>query len=182
MNLIVVHGPPGVGKRSVAKELVAQTGYKLFNYHALGSVLGPIFGFGSAPFLELRDAFYPRIIRQAMNGGVTGLIATFIFEPSIKPEMFAELTREIGERGGRVFFAGLTCDEAEHERRVETPSRVPLGQLATFEPLRQLLSRGEFAFPDLPGPSVSIDTTHLDPRGVARSILEQLPGEMRRSG
>ena len=47
MNLILLYGPPAVGKLTTAKELASQIGYKIFHNHHTQDMVYPIFGFKS---------------------------------------------------------------------------------------------------------------------------------------
>lgn len=50
MKLIFLYGPPAVGKLTVAKELAALTGFKLFHNHLTVDVATSIFEHGSEPY------------------------------------------------------------------------------------------------------------------------------------
>lgn len=174
MKLLIVHGAPGVGKYSVASELVSRTGYRLLHYHALAALLGPPLGHGSPSFIALRDRLYADVVRAAARAGLTGLVSTFIFEPTVPLEALAELREDVD---ADLFFVGLTCEEGEHRRRVEARQRGSLGGSRDFTTLAPLLRQGVFDFPPLPGPAIIIDTTHLSPTAVADRALAALPEE-----
>jgi hypothetical protein len=53
MNLVVIYGPPASGKLTVAQELSAITGYKLFHNHLTVNAVAALFEFGSAEFMRL---------------------------------------------------------------------------------------------------------------------------------
>ena len=178
MKLVLVHGAPGVGKFTVASQLVSQTGFQLLHYHTLAALLGPLLGYGSPHFVAMRDRFYAEAIRAAARSELSGVVSTFIFEPSISLEALEELWQDIG---ADLFFVGLTCAIEEHRRRVENRERGSLGGINDFGPLAAMLRQGTFAFPHLPGPAITIDTTHLNPETVATAVIDVLPEHWRMS-
>jgi hypothetical protein len=174
MDLVVVHGPPGIGKRTIAEELVGRTGYGLLAAHHIGCALGPVFGWGSEAFNELRDSIFPAIVERAMGEGLRGLVFTFIFEPTVRVEQFEALAGAARRSGGRSLFVGLTCGRDEHLGRAVDPSRAPLLKWSDAEGLARALDSGVFDFPKLPERSIVIDTTGRSPQESADEITRQL--------
>jgi predicted kinase len=172
MRFVIVHGAPGVGKFTVASKLVSRTGYRLLHYHALGALFGPLLGYGSPHFIEMRDRFYPEVVRAAVRSGLSGVISTFIFEPTVPLDALTDLWEDVS---ADLFFIGLTCTEDEHRRRVENRERGSLGGINDFELLAGMLRQGTFTFPDLPGPAITIDTTHLSPGAIVNIVMAALP-------
>ncbi len=180
MHLIVVHGVPGVGKRTVCTELARLTGFGFFDSHHLAVLLGPVFGFSTPPFNHLRDAIYDRVIEAAAHSELTGLIATCIFEPSVKVERFQRHARRTHESGGETAFVGLVCDQEELQRRVTSADRVPLQKWTDVHGLQRAMESGHFDFPELPDLAMIVDTTRMSGSEAARHIFERLPKDMRR--
>ena len=58
MKLIFLYGAPGTGKLTVARELAALTGYRLFHNHLTVDLAKAIFDFGTPDYLE-----YVRFLR-----------------------------------------------------------------------------------------------------------------------
>ncbi|WP_199750190.1 AAA family ATPase [Amycolatopsis sp. WAC 04169] len=79
MDFVVIFGPPAVGKMTVGEELCKLTGFKLFHNHmAVEPVLG-IFPFGSPPFGRLVDEFRRRVIEEAADAALPGLVYTYVW-------------------------------------------------------------------------------------------------------
>ena len=173
MKLVIVHGAPGVGKFTIASQLVSRTRFRLLHYHTLAALLGPLLGYGSPHFIEMRDRFYAETIRTAAHSKLSGVVSTFIFEPTISLKTLGKLWQDVD---ADLFFVGLTCAVDEHRRRVENRARGSLGGNNDFGPLEAMLRQGTFAFPHLPGPAITIDTTHLNPEVVANAVINALPG------
>lgn len=65
MKLIILYGPPGVGKLTVAKELAKLTGYKVFHNHLTIEPLAALFEWGSAPYNRLIHKFRSELLEAA---------------------------------------------------------------------------------------------------------------------
>ena len=123
MKLIFIYGMPAVGKLTVAQELAAITGYRLFHNHLVVDLLLTVFEFGSPQFVALREEFWLSIFQQAARSGLSGMIFTFNPESTIRPEFIPKLIKTLAEAGSRVEFVELTCPLAEVRRRIAGLSR-----------------------------------------------------------
>lgn len=170
MDLVVIHGPPGIGKRTISERVAELTGYGLFNLHMLGASFSGIFDWGTPPFYALRDELYPVVVRRALAGRDDGLVMTFIFEPTVRLEHF----EEFAAAADRSLFVGLVASLPEHARRITDPSRPAEKRWADAGGLADLLATGEFDFPPLPARSIVLDTTAMTPEAAAAEIVTQL--------
>ena len=70
MKLIFLHGLPGVGKLTVARQLAALTGFKLFHNHLTVDLVTSVFEFGSEPLSceENRIEVFARLSRPISQG------------------------------------------------------------------------------------------------------------------
>ena len=173
MNLIFLHGPPGVGKLTVARELAAVTGYRLFHNHLTVDLVSSVFDFGTEPFVLLRERIWLSVMREAAERDVS-LIFTFAPERTVRESFIAEAIGAVESAGGQVLFVELTCAAEELERRIESPARGDFGKLRSIELYRGLQAAGVFDYPKLPEASLSLDTTDRPPEESARLIAEHL--------
>ena len=74
MKLVILYGPPGVGKLTVGRELAALTGFKLFHNHLTVDLAAAVFDFKSRPFIDLRDRIWLLVFDRAIEAGVEGMI------------------------------------------------------------------------------------------------------------
>lgn len=58
MRLLFLYGPPAAGKLTIARELAAATGFRVFHNHVTVDALLSVFEFGSPPFIELRERIW----------------------------------------------------------------------------------------------------------------------------
>lgn len=170
MKLIFLHGLPGVGKLTVARELARLTGYRLFHNHLTVDLVCSLFPFGSEPFIILREQIWLAAFAEAARNSVS-LIFTFSPERTVRERFIQDAISVIGGAGGQTIFGELTCAEEELQRRIEDPSRKKFGKLASVEKYRSLQEAGVFQFPTLPK-GITLDTTNQSPAESAKQIGE----------
>ena len=173
MKLIFIHGAPAVGKLTVARELAALTGLRLFHNHLTVDLVSAVFDFGTAPFIALREQVWLAVFREAAERNIS-LIFTFNPESTVRAHFIQDAIEAVKSGGGQVVFVELTCAQDELEQRIESPSRNEFGKLSSLALYRQLKQAGAFEFPALPDSGLSFDTTHKTPAETARLIGESL--------
>lgn len=172
MKLIFIHGAPAVGKLTVARELAALTGFRLFHNHLTVDLVSSLFPFGSESFIVLREQIWLAALTEAARQNLS-LIFTFNPERTVRERFIQDAIEVVEAAGGRVVFVELTCGEDELERRMEDWSRKEFGKLASTEQYRSLKTSGAFEFPTLPE-GLSVDTTNRSPADSAQLIREQV--------
>lgn len=178
MHLIFLHGVPGVGKRTIAKELASELGFPFLDFQNLTHLLGPVFGYNSEAFGTLRNTAYKDILDSALALPEDGLIASFTYDRFVDLDQYGGFINAAKDSGGIGLFVGLTCDEEELKGRVEDPDR----QAAKGDGLALMeddFSKATLETPDLPGPSITINTTGEAPEHTVQNILATLPDDMK---
>ena len=126
MDLVVIFGPPAVGKMTVGHEVAKLTGFKLFHNHMVVEPVLDIFAFGSAPFGRLVTEFRRRIIEEAADEELPGLVFTYVW--ALEDEQDNDLVRSfvdiVEARGGRAYFVELLADQAVRLLRNTTEFRL----------------------------------------------------------
>jgi hypothetical protein len=61
MRLLVIFGPPAVGKMTVGREVAARSSFRLFHNHASIEPLLEVFGFGVPSFNRLLAEWRRRV-------------------------------------------------------------------------------------------------------------------------
>ena len=122
MKLIFIYGLPATGKLTVAQELAAITGFKLFHNHQVVDLLLSVFEFGSPEFVAFREEFWLSVFDQACRNRLPGMIFTFAPEATVRPAFISKFT-SVAAAGGEVDFIELTCPLAELKRRMGSLSR-----------------------------------------------------------
>lgn len=174
MRLIFLHGTPGVGKLTVARELARVTGYKLFHNHLTVDLVGSVFEFGTPPFIELREKIWLEVFSEGASNEVKGIIFTFAFEPTVREGFVQRVSTAVESRGGEVSFVKLTCSPEELEKRITSESRSRFGKLTSLEQFRELNDAGAFIDPGVTKDRLVLDTTNLTPEEAAAMISREL--------
>jgi hypothetical protein len=174
MKLVFLHGMPGVGKLTVARELATLTKFKLFHNHLTVDLVLSLFEFGTPPFVELRERIWLDAFAQACDARLEGMIFTFAFEKTVRGEFVPNVVKVVESRGGEVIFVNLHCDSDELEKRITDPAREKFGKLTSLELFRQLNSSGTFDTPNNVPDRLLVNTTNVSPSEAARKIAAQL--------
>lgn len=177
MKLVFIYGLPAVGKLTVAQELSALTGYKLFHNHLAVDVLLSVFDFGSPAFIELREQIWLSVFEHASRSQLPGLIFTFAPEATVRPDFVDRAIDVVTRNFGEVIFIELTCPPAELKQRINSPSRRQFGKLTSVPLFEQLQAEGKFDASQMPAPSLSIDTAACTPQRAAARIARMLAAD-----
>lgn len=170
MKLLFLHGPPAVGKLTVAREVAARTGWRLFHNHLAVDLVLSVYDFGTPGFVALREEIWLAVFRRALADGLPGLIFTFSPENSVPQRFIDDLFAEIVAKGGDVIAVEMTASEAELERRMGDASRRERRKLVDVALYRDLRARGVFATPKIPASRLSLDMERLTPADAAAQI------------
>jgi hypothetical protein len=174
MKLIFIYGLPATGKLTVAKELAAATGYKLFHNHLAVDLLLPVFEFGSEEFVRLREEMWLLVFAEACRGGVPGMIFTFAPERTVTEGFVGNVVELMTRMGGEVEFVRLECPTEELRERMGAESRQAYGKLTSVEQFDELHADGVFETGGMPAARVTVDTGRCSPDEAARVIAKAL--------
>lgn len=182
MRLVFLYGPPAVGKLTVAREVAARTGWRLFHNHLTVDLVLSVYDFGTPGFIALREQIWFAVIRRALADRLPGLIFTFNPETTVPQRFIADLWTEVTQAGGEVVPIELTASESEIERRLDAASRRTMKKLIDLALYRDLRARGTFATPIIPAPRLTLDTTNRGAIETAERIVAFLsPASAERS-
>jgi hypothetical protein len=171
MRLVFLHGPPAVGKLTVARELAARTGFKLLHNHLTIDLVAAVFPFGSEPYKRLINRFRRDLIAESAREGVD-LIFTFVYSAHEDDDLVRELIEPVQASGGTVLFVRLTCATPELLLRVQSDSRRAFGKLTDPDDLSAVLRRYNFGEAVPFGENLEIDTTNLLPAEAVVRIID----------
>lgn len=123
--LLVIFGPPAVGKMAVGRALAAGGEWRLFHNHASVELLLPVFDYGSPPFVTLDVEIRRRVIQEAAAAS-TRLVFTYVWsldDPADRDYIEA-LIAPYPAAGLPVAFVELAADLDTRLTRNRTPERL----------------------------------------------------------
>ena len=170
MKLVIIYGPPAVGKLTVAKELAKLTKFKIFHNHLTVDLLNSLFKFGSDSFFKFSDKIRTEMLEEAAKQGINGVILTFCYGYPDDNAWIKKLISKIEKQKSKIYFVHLYADKKELHKRVKHLSRGDYDKVKTTKGLNESLKRWDFFTPMPFVKSLSIDNTTLKPIKVAQTI------------
>ncbi|GAA0975875.1 hypothetical protein ENKNEFLB_03660 [Nocardioides aquaticus] len=110
-ELLLVTGPPAVGKMTVGRALCARSDFRLFHNHHTIEPLIEVFGHGTPAFTVLNEEFRRRVVEEAARSG-TRLVFTFVWAVDLEEDavVVSALVRPYLDAGLPVSVLELTAD------------------------------------------------------------------------
>jgi hypothetical protein len=180
-TLVVIVGPPAVGKMAVGRALEELTGFPLFHNHMSIELVLPFFPFGSAPFSRLVSGFRERLFTEVAASELPGLIFTWVWDFDDPSDLrYIRGVRERFENEGvRCVFVELRADletrlmrNRSELRLAEKPSKREVeaseARLRAAETRHRMNSNGDFPFAE----HLPIENSRMQPDEVARRIAD----------
>ena len=178
MKLVILFGPPAVGKTTIGKILESKTDFKLFHNHMIMDGVMHLFGVGTPAEDRLSRIIRENVMREAAVSG-TNLIFTYVWNfAKEKGKANIDFYKSIYEDiGGEVIFVELIAPLQTRVDRASDPSRniekkyspdsdrvLALNETHNFE------SPKPFYYENY----ISIDTEQKSPEVISGEILEFL--------
>ena len=108
MRLLLITGPPAVGKMTVGRAVAERSTYRLFHNHHTIELLLDVFDYGTPAFRTLNSEFRRRVVEEAASAG-TDLVFTYVWGMDAAEE--AEwLARLVAPYDDRVAVVELVAD------------------------------------------------------------------------
>jgi hypothetical protein len=123
-ELLLLFGPPAVGKMTVGQELAKVTDYRLLHNHRVIDLLTDYFEFASGSFTRVARTFLDVFFEEAAASGLRVIFTMgWRFDEPENAEMVAGWMRPFVERGGRVSFVELRAPLEVRLERNESANR-----------------------------------------------------------
>ena len=173
MRLLLLYGPHGVGKLSVAEEIARATNLRLFQNHLTVRIVAEVFGYGAPEFWRIVEAFTFDVIRSAVASKID-LILPFVYGCPGDDQLLERLFDVVEVEHGEVLLARLRCSREELLRRVASESRIPHGKIVDAQAVASLLDTYDL-WAEIPKrASFTVDSTSLTPRSTANRVVKGL--------
>ncbi|MFA4975430.1 MAG: hypothetical protein WC839_03240 [Candidatus Paceibacterota bacterium] len=171
-KLLIIFGPPAVGKTTVGKIIESKLDFKLFHNHMVMDSIMHLFGVGTPSEDKLSRIIRENVIKEAAEVGMN-LIFTYVWNfAKEKGKTNIDFYKNIYEStGGKVFFVELFAPlsvRAEHAnsptRNVEKKYAPNRERVLALENTLNFTSPDPFFYPEF---YLKIDTTNISPEKVA---------------
>ena len=182
--LLMLFGPPAVGKMTVGRAVCARSTFRLFHNHMTIEPLAETFGHGSPQFNRLNDAFRRQVLEEAASSGID-LIFTYVWGVELEEDL--ALTKAYAEIfDGDVAFVELRAGLDTRLDRNHTPGRLADKRskrdldwsddnVRSMEQHRMTTEQPSIADELLTAhPHLVLDNTHLSPNQTASCIVDWL--------
>ncbi|KKQ26787.1 MAG: hypothetical protein US45_C0046G0011, partial [Candidatus Nomurabacteria bacterium GW2011_GWA1_37_20] len=123
-KLLIIFGPPAVGKTSVGKVLESRSNFKLFHNHMVMDSIMHLFGVGTLSEDKLSRIIRENVIKEAAEAGMN-LIFTYVWNfAKEKGKTNIDFYKNIYEStGGEVIFIELVAPLSVRAERANNPMR-----------------------------------------------------------
>lgn len=175
MKVVIIYGPPGVGKLTVAKRLAKMTGFRLFHVHLIADAILSLFPYGAKEFVPLMEKMRLEFMKAAADSRrIAGVILTGVYSPKTKIDLSEKLIRKLSKiTRVRVFLVKLNCSEQQLYKRIKHPSRRLFKKIHEKGALKYLLKNFRLNATIKLKESLAIDNTKFPAGRCARQIKRQ---------
>lgn len=180
-TLVLIFGPPAVGKMAVGRELSRLTGIPLFHNHQSIEAVLPVFEFGSPPFNRLVGGFRDAVFTEVATSDLPGLIFTYVwtFGETGDLDFVRKVSGIFEAEGARTVFVELWAPteirlkrNRTEERLLAKPSKRDVdasnARLLAADERYRFTSDGNFPFPN----HLRIDNSDVSARDAAQQIVD----------
>ena len=126
MKLVIIFGPPAVGKMTVGRELAKITGLKLLHNHMSLELVNQFFDFGTPPLRRLDKLIRFGIFKEVAKSDLPGLIFTFVW--ALNEQEDEDYVNEIAaifeNEGAEVCYVELYTPLEQRLIRNKQPDRI----------------------------------------------------------
>ncbi len=178
-KVIVLYGPLGVGKLTVAKELSKETNFKVFHSHLLSDMLSEFFNTGTRDLADSFRDLWLYLFKGLLKSNNKGVIITLVYGVQTfkgkEDNTFFFQIKKIGEENkAKVIFVKLECSNEELKKRVQSNDRKKYKKVTDVSVLENIRRKYKV---DEKAPfveSIVVNTTNLISKQTVKKIIKSL--------
>jgi predicted kinase len=169
---VILYGPPGAGKLTVARALSDRYGMRVLDNHLSVDPALRLFDFGTPEFADLVERIRVTLLQAAARAGLD-VVSTFVYAHVLDDHHLARLIAASADDGARVTLVQLCPATEVLEQRVQLESRAGTSKITDPDVLRRLLFEFDLRTPARPDDLV-IDNSALPADAVADLIADHV--------
>lgn len=125
-EIIIIFGPPAVGKMTVGQEVCKLNNYALLYNHKTIDLVEQIFEFGSEHFNKLNRKIRIDILKEVAKSNLKGIVLTKNWRFNVKEDnlFISQILKIFEETNSKVFFIELEADIEIRVTRNKTENRL----------------------------------------------------------
>jgi dephospho-CoA kinase len=177
-KFILIYGPIGAGKLTVAKELQKLTGFPVVHNHMILNLVEELFPRGANnPYrANLIIKIFKIIIKEAAQKRRSIIMThpyahSFVYKNGVSDPVFVKsMIKTFQDNNGLGYPVHIVCDKKENLKRASNKERKIHKKLIDKKTLKEIFDREDhFTSPVLKN-NFKIDTTNLEANKVAETI------------
>lgn len=135
---VILYGPPGAGKLTVARVLAERYGMRVLDNHLSVDPALRLFDFGTREFADLVERIRVALLQAAARAGLD-VVSTFVYAHVVDDDHLRTLVAASADAGAHVTLVQLVPSAEALEERVQAASRVGTTKITDPDVLRRLL-------------------------------------------
>lgn len=169
---VLLYGPPGAGKLTVARALATGYGLRVLDNHLSVDPALRLFEFGTREFGQLVERLRVTMLRAAARARID-VVSTLVYAHLLDDDHVAALTAASADHGATVTLVQLDPSIDALVQRVAGASRAGTQKITDPDRLRRMMIEFDLRTPARPDALV-IDNTSLTPDEVAELIADHV--------
>jgi len=179
-TVIILYGPPAVGKLTVGKLLAKKLGYKLAHNHALNDAVTDVFERTTNECALVLEKMRFLFLEECVHAGAN-LVVTHCYNHDYinkatgvtDPEYLRLLEEKLTAVGAKVHFVHLQAEVKELVKRVTGESRKAHKKLTKKSIMQEYVKGKDWTSSAPVNYQIVIDNTNLSPKKVVDTIIKE---------